>query len=218
MYRVPGPLCDPTSRHLVKQLSLRTGKRVQLGGISLSLSEALPWLHFKLYNFPGCGSEVEAGYWQELYFIWLEFSSQHDSSHIKRLEVWSLELEGEWGLSWYLTYTNNVSGSGKYFMYFFQICESVPCDPPESSACSLYPQKLLAHCSHSWNEPLGFLYYPYISHFSVCVFIEISPCMAQLWQHEIATLIFSVNSLQRNLSVNCFPIVRVQMPPSRSQA
>lgn len=64
-----GPLCDPTSHHLAKQLSLRTGKRVQLGGISLSLFEALPWLHFKLYNFAGCRSEVEAGYWQELFFI-----------------------------------------------------------------------------------------------------------------------------------------------------
>lgn len=92
-----GPLHDPTSRHLVKQLSLRTGKLVQLGGISLSLFEALPWLHFKLYNFPGCGSEVDAGYWQELYFIWLEFSSQHDSTHIKRLgrtESWNKRCMG----------------------------------------------------------------------------------------------------------------------------
>lgn len=76
------PLWKPMKHRMVKQSSLRTWKRVQLGGISLSLFEALPWLHVKLYNFSGFGSRMDAGYWQALYLIWENFSS----TCIKRLE------------------------------------------------------------------------------------------------------------------------------------
>lgn len=80
-------LHEPTwiAQH-VKQPSRRTRKPVQLGGISLALFKALPRLHFKLYNFSGSGSRMNAGYWQALHLIRGKRSSSHDSNYIQRLE------------------------------------------------------------------------------------------------------------------------------------
>lgn len=75
-----------TSHHLVRQPSLWTWKPGQRGGISLSLFEASLWLHFKLCKFSGSGSWMDAGSWQVLYLVWVNVSSWHDSTCIKRPE------------------------------------------------------------------------------------------------------------------------------------